>query len=150
MPARTSHPRVSCENAASGGLCSCRALLIQDSSGTEEDSREGGETQHAVARDQGSGNLASPRKPGVLLVRNFPIFTSRVTPMSMYRTALVAFLAFTTFAQRATFASNIAASPQAVETRSAPERVAADTPRVTPGGATFTVPSGWSIVTGKN
>ncbi len=26
----------------------------------------------------------------------------------------------------------------------------ADTPRVTPGGATFTVPSGWSIVTGKN
>ena len=70
--------------------------------------------------------------------------------MSMYRTALVAFLAFTTFAQRATFASNIAASPQAVETRSAPERVAADTPRVTPGGATFTVPSGWSIVTGKN
>jgi CubicO group peptidase (beta-lactamase class C family) len=25
-----------------------------------------------------------------------------------------------------------------------------DTPRVTPGGATFTVPSGWSIVTGKN
>jgi CubicO group peptidase (beta-lactamase class C family) len=28
--------------------------------------------------------------------------------------------------------------------------VAADTPRVTPGGATFTVPSGWSIETGKN
>src|ERR1019366_8840416 len=27
---------------------------------------------------------------------------------------------------------------------------AADTTRVTPGGATFTVPSGWSIVTGKN
>src|SRR5207302_3303220 len=51
---------------------------------------------------------------------------------------------------RETSASNIAASPQAAETRSAPERVAADTPRVTPGGATFTVPSGWSIVTGKN
>jgi len=28
--------------------------------------------------------------------------------------------------------------------------VAADTPRVTPGGATFTAPSGWSIVTDKN
>jgi len=31
-----------------------------------------------------------------------------------------------------------------------PERVSVDTPRVTPGGAIFTVPSGWSIVTGKN
>src|SRR5260370_20895122 len=36
------------------------------------------------------------------------------------------------------------------ETRSAPERLAADTPRVTPGGATFTVPTGWSITTGKS
>lgn len=70
--------------------------------------------------------------------------------MSMHRTALVAFLAFTTFAQRATSASNAPGSPQAAEARSAPERVAADTTRVTPGGATFTVPSGWSIVTGKN
>ncbi len=30
------------------------------------------------------------------------------------------------------------------------ERVSADTPRVTPGGATFTVPSGWAIETGHN
>src|SRR5260370_24266969 len=36
------------------------------------------------------------------------------------------------------------------ETRSAPERLVADTPRVTPGGATFTVPGGWAITTGKN
>jgi len=28
--------------------------------------------------------------------------------------------------------------------------VTSDTPRVTPGGATFTAPSGWSMVTGKN
>jgi hypothetical protein len=70
--------------------------------------------------------------------------------MSMHRTALVAFLAFTTFAQRATSASILPASPQEAEVRSEPERVAADMPRVTPGGATFTVPSGWSIVTGKN
>ncbi len=70
--------------------------------------------------------------------------------MSMHRTALVAFLAFTALAQRATSASNPPASPQAAEAKSAPERVTADTPRVTPGGATFTVPSGWSIVTGKN
>jgi len=34
--------------------------------------------------------------------------------------------------------------------KSAPERVSADTPRVTPGGATFTVPKEWSMVTGKN
>lgn len=64
---------------------------------------------------------------------------------ALYRTVLVACLAFTTFA-----ADSLAASPQAAETRSAPERLAADTPRVTPGGATFTVPSGWSIATGKN
>ncbi|MGD0600009.1 MAG: serine hydrolase domain-containing protein [Terriglobales bacterium] len=70
--------------------------------------------------------------------------------MSTHRTALVAFLAFATVAQRATSASNPPASPQAAEARSAPERVAADTPRVTPGGAAFTVPSGWSIMTGKN
>jgi len=38
----------------------------------------------------------------------------------------------------------------AAQERSAPERVATDTPRATPGGATFTVPAGWSLVTGKN
>jgi CubicO group peptidase (beta-lactamase class C family) len=70
--------------------------------------------------------------------------------MSLYRTALVALLAFTTFAQRATFSSTLPASPQSAEARSAPERVTADTPRVTPGGATFKVPSGWTIVTGKD
>ena len=63
--------------------------------------------------------------------------------MSVHRTALLAFLAFTTFAPRA-------ASPQAAEARSATEGVTADTPRVTPGGATFTGSSGWSIMTGKN
>ena len=70
--------------------------------------------------------------------------------MSVYRTVLVALLALTTFMPRATSASNPPASPQSAEAKSAPEQVAADTPRVTPGGATFTVPSGWSIVTGKN
>ena len=70
--------------------------------------------------------------------------------MSMHRIALVAFLAFTTLPQRATSASNMQAPAQPAEARSAPERVEADTRRVTPGGATFTVPSGWSIVTGKN
>ena len=78
------------------------------------------------------------------------MFTHGVNYMSMYRTALVALLAFNTFTQRVTPASNPPASPQAAEARSAPERLAADAPRVTPGGATFTAPSGWSIVTGKN
>jgi len=71
------------------------------------------------------------------------------TYRTICRTGLVAFLAFAAFAPRATFASNPAASPQ-TDIRSAPELLAADTPRVTPGGATFTVPAGWSIVTGKN
>src|SRR5271163_1137876 len=69
--------------------------------------------------------------------------------MSMYRIVLAAFLAFAAFAPRA-LASKPAASPQSIGLRSAPEQVAADTPRVTPGGATFTVPAGWSIVTGKD
>ena len=66
-----------------------------------------------------------------------------------HRIALLTFLAFTV-ALIATSASLLAASPQVSDTRSAPERLSADTPRVTPGGATFTVPGGWSIVTGKN
>lgn len=38
----------------------------------------------------------------------------------------------------------------AAQEKTASERVSADTPRVTPGGATFTVPSGWSISTSGN
>lgn len=40
--------------------------------------------------------------------------------------------------------------PTGAQEKSVPERVSADTPRVTPGGATFTVPKDWSILTGKN
>jgi len=63
--------------------------------------------------------------------------------MSMYRTVVVAFvlLAFAAFAPRATAQASASAAPQVVS---------ADTPSVTPGGATFTVPAGWSIATGKN
>jgi CubicO group peptidase (beta-lactamase class C family) len=71
-----------------------------------------------------------------------------VTPMSIFRTILLV-LAFAA-STRLSFASVSAASPQASETGSAPEQVASDTPRVTPGGATFTVPAGWSMVTYKN
>ena len=67
-----------------------------------------------------------------------------------YRSALVALLAFTMFAPSGVSASNPPASPQTAETKSAPELVTADTPRVTPGGAKFTVPAGWSITNGKD
>jgi CubicO group peptidase (beta-lactamase class C family) len=69
---------------------------------------------------------------------------------SLYRSALVALLTFTIFAQGGVFASTPPASQQSAETKSAPELVTADTPRVTPGGAKFTVPAGWSIATGKD
>ena len=69
--------------------------------------------------------------------------------MSIRRTVLLAFAIVATLAQA--FAANPAVPSSAQETtRSQPERLAADTPRVTPGGATFTAPTGWSIVTGKN
>jgi CubicO group peptidase (beta-lactamase class C family) len=51
--------------------------------------------------------------------------------MSMYRSALFALLVVNSAAVAA-------------------ERVTADTARVTPGGAKFTVPTGWSITTGKD
>ncbi|MFL6439634.1 MAG: serine hydrolase [Terriglobales bacterium] len=41
-------------------------------------------------------------------------------------------------------------SAPAAEARTAPERLTSDTPRVTAAGATFTVPAGWVIVTGKS
>jgi CubicO group peptidase (beta-lactamase class C family) len=69
--------------------------------------------------------------------------------MSLDRNALAALLALVSFMPRATFAYNSSEPPQ-VEGKSAPERLTADTSRVTPGGATFKVPAGWSIVTGKN
>jgi len=43
---------------------------------------------------------------------------------------------------------NVVASPQ--EAKSQPELLTSDTPRSTPGGATFTVPGGWTISQGKN
>ena len=70
--------------------------------------------------------------------------------MFMFRIAMVALLAFSACAPRATSQSSTPTSPQSAVERSAPERLAADTPRVTPGGTTFTVPSGWSIVNGRN
>jgi CubicO group peptidase (beta-lactamase class C family) len=59
-----------------------------------------------------------------------------------YRTAPIVCLALAICA-----GSSRAASPQAAETKPAIERVTADTPRVTSAGATFKVPSGWSIET---
>jgi len=61
-----------------------------------------------------------------------------------YRTALLACFAVVICA-----GSTIATFPQSAATKPASERVTADTPRVTSAGATFKVPSGWSIEAGK-
>ena len=79
--------------------------------------------------------------------------------MFMRRTAVLAFMTFFTLAQA--FAADPAVKPANLQTaslqtanqgaaQSAPERLAADTPQVTPGGAVFTAPAGWSITSVKN
>jgi CubicO group peptidase (beta-lactamase class C family) len=60
--------------------------------------------------------------------------------MNLYRNLLLLIAA--------ALVSFVALSP--AQDKSAPERVSADTPRATSGGATFIVPSGWSIVTSTN
>jgi CubicO group peptidase (beta-lactamase class C family) len=70
--------------------------------------------------------------------------------MSMSRIAPAVFLAFIACAPRSISQSANASSPQSAEATSALQPVAADTSRVTPGGATFTVPAGWSMATGKD
>jgi CubicO group peptidase (beta-lactamase class C family) len=42
------------------------------------------------------------------------------------------------------------ANPFPAQQQGTPERVSADSPHATPGGANFTVPSGWSIASGKD
>ena len=67
-------------------------------------------------------------------------------PALSYRFALIPLIACTILA----LISPPMSSAAAAQEKTAPERVSADTPRVTPGGATFTVPSGWSISTSAN
>jgi CubicO group peptidase (beta-lactamase class C family) len=62
------------------------------------------------------------------------------------RSALFSFL----LTLSATIVPLFPAYSQAPEARAKPELVASDSSRVTGGGATFTVPAGWSIETGKN
>ena len=64
-------------------------------------------------------------------------------------TRLKALALFLTLAAVVTL--NTGALPkQQGEVKAQPELVQSDTPRSTPGGATFTVPTGWSISQGKN
>src|SRR6202453_2759314 len=70
--------------------------------------------------------------------------------MKKSQIALVVLLTFIASASRAISQCANATPPQSTETTTAPELVAADSSRVTPGGATFTVPAGWSMATGKN
>lgn len=68
--------------------------------------------------------------------------------MLRFRITLVALVAFSAVSVKPSAARATASTQAAI--RSAPERVTADTARVTPGGASFTVPSGWTIETGKD
>ena len=70
--------------------------------------------------------------------------------MSRYRSGLIVLVVLGAGLALADCAVKAGAWPRAAQERSAPERVAADTQRATPGGATFTVPGGWSIESGKN
>ncbi len=78
--------------------------------------------------------------------------------MSIRRSVLVILMAFGALALRpirafttpADLAARAVQPGQTVQEKSAPEVLATDTPRVTPGGATFMVPAGWSIENGKN
>lgn len=67
-----------------------------------------------------------------------------VVSMPMRRIVLFALLV-AAFVQLAA-----AQSTSQTDTKSTPQVLAADTAQVTPGGATFTAPAGWSITTGKN
>jgi CubicO group peptidase (beta-lactamase class C family) len=70
--------------------------------------------------------------------------------MSTRRILSLALLTFAALLCRTASASTLQTSAPAAEARTAPERLTSDTPRVTAAGATFTVPAGWAIVTGKN
>src|SRR5215467_4094772 len=71
--------------------------------------------------------------------------------MFIRRIALLSVVVIAAFVQAfAAGSALLSSAPVQAEARSAPERLPADTPRVTPGGATFTVPTGWSISTGKS
>lgn len=69
--------------------------------------------------------------------------------MMMRRIALLTLLAVP-FTHSLAYGSGFQAAAPAAEARSAPEQLTADTQRVTTGEASFMVPAGWAIVTGKN
>ena len=73
-----------------------------------------------------------------------------LTRLSDLRHAVLAGLITISLVVPGAISAGATGSFPAAQEKSAPERVSADTGRVTPGGATFTIPAGWSIVTGKN
>ena len=72
--------------------------------------------------------------------------------MNRFRSALVPMVVLVALFQTSPLLQAVPSSRPSTGTqeRRAPERVSVDTPRVTPGGSTFTVPKEWSILTGKN
>jgi CubicO group peptidase (beta-lactamase class C family) len=78
-----------------------------------------------------------------VVTARFPNFRE-VLPVNLFR------LRFLVLASLITSLALLPSQLASAQERSAPERVAADTPRVSPGGASFKVPAQWSIVTGKD
>ena len=70
--------------------------------------------------------------------------------MCRFRSIGAILLALSAFVAKPACAVTPRALAVAAQDRTASERVASDTQRVTPGGAKFTVPAGWSIETAKN
>jgi hypothetical protein len=68
--------------------------------------------------------------------------------MSIRRTLLLAFVTIVSLAQLLAADSAVPSATQ--QTGPAPQRLAADTQQVTPGGAKFTAPAGWSVTSSKN
>jgi hypothetical protein len=70
--------------------------------------------------------------------------------MSLRRIVPLAFVIVAVFVQAFAAGPAVLARQQTQAAKPTPERVTSDTPRATAGGATFTVPMGWSISAGKN
>lgn len=77
------------------------------------------------------------------------IFVPRGVPVSIHR-SLPFRVVLLIAAVLALFSAQARSASGPAHRQSAAEHVSSDSPRSTPGGATFTVPAGWSIASGEN
>jgi CubicO group peptidase (beta-lactamase class C family) len=76
--------------------------------------------------------------------------SAKVGHMSRFRFALLLLALFSWLHATVVLRAAPSSPVNSAQEKSSPERVSADMSRVTPGGATFTVPKDWSMVSGKN